>query len=324
MVSDTGIYCDENIQTYLKGNVKFLTPVKTSQEWVLKELDAHRDKLKTMSSLCPWDTGIHGITVPIIKKFPDVLQQKENGNGAQAEETQSQSYKLYLHLFLDSANVVRDEKRLAEKVFGLRDKVLRHDGNLSEKESREIQQYLILSKVGRAGQLHVSFNEEACREAKKYSGFFALVSNKTSNAFEALKIYRLREKFEECFHAPKQIEELGTEQVQYDDHLNGRLFCQFVALGYSLYWRYAIADLRKDLYSMKAQLPKEEREKYIALSNWLEAQSLTDILDWFDCIENTKLMGSKTSKIIEATTERDQLFLKLLLSKKRDEEQDNV
>lgn len=75
---------------------------------------------------------------------------------------------------------------------------------------------------------------------------------------------------------------------------------------------------------MKAQLPKEEREKYIALSNWLEAQSLTDILDWFDCIENTKLMGSKTSKIIEATTERDQLFLKLLLSKKRDEEQDNV
>lgn len=71
--------------------------------------------------------------------------------------------------------------------------------------------------MGRAGQLHVSFNEEACREAKKYSGFFALVSNKTSNAFEALKIYRLREKFEECFHAPKQIEELGTEQVQYDE-----------------------------------------------------------------------------------------------------------
>lgn len=62
--------------------------------------------------------------------------------------SQSQSYKLYLHLFLDSANVVRDEKRLAEKVFGLRDKVLRHDGNLSEKRVARNQQYLILSKVG--------------------------------------------------------------------------------------------------------------------------------------------------------------------------------
>lgn len=201
--------------------------------------------------------------------------------------------------------------------MALKEKVLKQKSmNFSEREQREIQKYLVLSKVGKDGKLEVCFNDEAFKEEKKYFGFFALVSNKATDAFEAPKTYRLREKFEEGYRNQMDTGELGTGRVQYDDNLNGRLFCQFVALGYSLYWRYALFDLLEDLQTTVAKVSEVEKDKRKILQKWLKANSSTDIVDWMDCIEHTKLMGHKASQIISETVERDQLFLKLLMGNK--------
>ena len=40
----------------------------------------------------------------------------------------------------------------------------------------------------------MGFNDKAITEAKKYFGYFALVSNQAMNTFTALENYRLREK----------------------------------------------------------------------------------------------------------------------------------
>lgn len=320
VVTDTGFCSDANILTYLTEHVKFLTLASTGKKWIRQELDAHREEFEDINSICPWDTGIHGITIPIMKEFSKVRQRKRNS--VQSGDVQNHSYRLYLHIYLNPANVARDEKRLVEKLLDLKERVLKQDTKFSEREQREIQKYLVLSKVGRGGKLQVSFNSEAFKEAKKYFGFFALVSNKATDAFEALKTYRLREKIEECFRAQKQTDELGTTRVQYDDNLNGRLFCQFVALGYSLYWRYALADLREELEATPIQLPKAERNQREKLLKWLKANSLTDIIDWVDCIEKTQFVGRKTFQIISETTERDQLFLKLLMKNKNRTDRD--
>ena len=45
----------------------------------------------------------------------------------------------------------------------------------------------------------VSFKNEKIEEAKRYWGYFVLVSNEIRDPFEALKAYRSREKIEELF-----------------------------------------------------------------------------------------------------------------------------
>jgi len=50
----------------------------------------------------------------------------------------------------------------------------------------------------------VSFNEAACREAKKYFGVFTLVSNSEKDTFECLGKYRKRETIESFFGYMKQ------------------------------------------------------------------------------------------------------------------------
>ncbi len=68
---------------------------------------------------------------------------------------------------------------------------------------RKIDRYLICSKKERGGQVKVGFNDKATTEAKKYFGYFALVSNQSIDTFIALEDYRLREKIEELFAVHK-------------------------------------------------------------------------------------------------------------------------
>ena len=52
-------------------------------------------------------------------------------------------------------------------------------------------------------QLKVTINKEAYAQARKDYGYFALVSNKAEDCFEALRKYRQREKIEEAFKGTK-------------------------------------------------------------------------------------------------------------------------
>ena len=58
---------------------------------------------------------------------------------------------------------------------------------------------------------------------------------------------------------------------------------------------------------------KAEKKKAEKLLSWLENRSLAQILDWFDCIEETTVAG-KAGEIYWKTDsiERDKYFLSLL------------
>ena len=139
------------------------------------------------------------------------------------------------------------------------------------------------------------FNDKAIAEAKKYFGYFALVSNQTMDTFSALENYRLREKIEELFAVQKGRLDGARPRTWYPDNLRGRQFTQFVSLGYHCF-------LTKKIKQVQAKLERKEPGKTKSLiklekklANWLAQRSLAQILDWFDCIETTKVqtvMGS--------------------------------
>jgi hypothetical protein len=73
----------------------------------------------------------------------------------------------------------------------------------------------------RGGNAHVSFNESACKEAKKYHGYFALTSNCEKDPFECLRKYRKRESIESYFESMKQRADGTRVRVWDADTLRG-------------------------------------------------------------------------------------------------------
>jgi len=135
----------------------------------------------------------------------------------------------------------------------------------------------------------VGFNDNAITEAKRDFGYFALVSNQTMDTFTALENYRLREKIEELFAVQKGRLDSARPRTWCPDNLRGRQFTQFVSLGYHCF-------LMKKIKEVQAKLGKNESGKTKSLitlekklENWLAQRSFAQILDWFDCIEITKI-----------------------------------
>lgn len=109
--------------------------------------------------------------------------------------TLSETRRLYLHLYLNRERVGEDEKRLATDLMSLKSDIEKGLWDeLSESAQKKAEKYLNTSRLGRGGKLKVAINEEAYAQARKDYGYFALVSNKAEDCFEALRKYRLREK----------------------------------------------------------------------------------------------------------------------------------
>ena len=102
-------------------------------------------------------------------------------------------------------------------------------------------------------------------------------------------------------------------RVWHPESLQGRMFVQFVALGYHCWLTGKIARIKEWLGTEKEGKTKSELDLENGLKNWLEARSLIQILDWFDCVQTTEVKTPRgTMRWSTESVKRDQLFLKLL------------
>lgn len=314
LVTDKGYYSQGNISELCRGHYKFLTAAPLGLQWINRQLQEHRQELETASSAHPDDLNTHGITVPVVAEFKTTRRRTRNGIAKGEEETFTR--RLYLHLYQNKARVVDEEKALLSDLMQLKGLVERGTEDLSDAARRRAGKFLVVSSRGRGGKLKVSVNEEAYAEAVKDLGYFALVSNKAEDCHEALRKYRLREKIEEAFKDTKNRIDGHRTRVWDGDTLYGRLFCQFVALGYYCFFRSKLTKLKQRLKlecSDQGGLTEGERKERENLLGWLESRSMQSILDWLDCIElRTVQAGDQLSHNRTGETARDRLFFRLL------------
>lgn len=311
IVTDNGYYSQKNMTEFAQRNVKFLTLVNPNIIWVRKQVDALRDTIAGMSSTCPFDPSVCGATARIMHEF--TWERQRARNGKLSGEKEAFSRRLYVHVFYSPDNEAKKELTFRTELLELKTQVESGVIEFTKPAQRRIEKFLICSKKGRGGKLKVGFNDEAIAEAKKYFGYFSLVSNQTMDTFTALENYRLREKIEELFAVQKGQLDGARPRTWYPDNLRGRQFAQFVALGYHCF-------LMKKIRSMQERLGKVEAEKTKAtialekkLDQWIKQRSLAQILDWFDCIETTRVKtAARSYRWSTESVARDQLFLKYL------------
>jgi hypothetical protein len=264
-----------------------------------------------MSSTCPFDPSVCGAMTMRTHEFRQVRQRSRNGKLAGEEETFLR--RLYVHVFYSPDNDTRKQLAFRKDLLELKAQVEDKVAEFTKSAQRKIERYLVCSKKGRGGQVKVGFNDKATIEAKKYFGYFALVSNQSMDTFTALEDYRLREKIEELFAVHKGGLDGARPRTWHPDNLRGRQFVQFVSLGYHCF-------LTKKIKEMREVLGKNKSEKTAALvklenqlDKWLEQRSLAQILDCFDCIETTNVrtpMGNY--RWSTESVARDRLFLEYL------------
>ena len=115
------------------------------------------------------------------------------------------------------------------------------------------------------------------------------------------------------FNIQKNALDGKRPRVWFPDNLKGRLFCQFVALGYHSFLTQAINKVKDKLGQDATNKTAQEIELERSLKRWLDAHSLIQILEWFDCVETTTVKTEKgTQRWSTESIRRDELFLKLL------------
>jgi len=304
IVTDNGYYSEHNLTEFFLSNFEFITLAKTSIVWIKPEIDNHRTDFESLASMCPFDTGIHGITLTLTRDFTKVYP-----NG----EEKILSKEVYLNLYFNPVRKLEDDLSFDNDLFELK-RTIEEGLNISDMSpsaQKKIEKYLYLNQE--EGHIQITFNEKTCSEAKKYHGYFALVSNSEKNPFDCLYKYRKRETIESFFESMKQHVDGMRVRVWDTDTLRGRMFVQFIALCYYEYLSNEVRNL-KDSLGIKNGDPVHDTEKNIKLEKklkyWLNESPIYLILQWFDTVEgvdvSSKLLSKRWSTEI---TQRDKLFL---------------
>ena len=313
IITDNGYYSEKNLAEMLHAHFDFITLIKCSITWVKKELKAHKEDFQSTSSVCPYDTNTHGVTVMLMHEFTRNRIYASRKEGLPAGSEESFSRRIYLHLFFNPIRKVEEDAAFDRDLFELKE-YLEEGGqieSLSENSQNKVAQYLTIRHYG--SKVTVVFKEKEIRELKSSHGYFALVSNCEKETFECLRKYLRRETIESFFEAGKQKADGTRTRVWDTDRLRGRLFVQFVALCYYEYYSEQLRQIKKDLAKENGDLVhdlKENLKNEAKLKNWLNNTPVYLTLQWFDTVEEVKVSTKLLSKRWSTEmTLRDRIFL---------------
>ena len=240
-----------------------------------------------------------------------IVRKRTRGN-FEAGETESFTRRLYVHVFHKPEAAPIQERRLRESLFSLKKDLEDGVEEFRPAAQKQIDSYLTVKRTAKG--VKVDFKMDEIEEAKRYWGYFVLVSNEIKDPFDALKAYRSREKIEELFATYKDSFDGRKPRTWYPENLYGRQFAQFVGLGYHCFLAKRILDVKKALSEKETEgKTKEELSLEAKLLAWLNQHSLIQILDWFRCVDYVAATGNASaSKWTTETTTRDQLLFKML------------
>lgn len=285
LVADNGYYAEYNIADMCKAGLRFITLVQTRYKWVREAIDAVREELDTETTAAPFDRAVHGVCVPKMRTFHRPRLYASRKKGLETGAMEAVTKRTYLHVYFDKQRKLEEDTAFDNRIHDVRDLLLEGAAmsDLSTPMQSLARKYLIIKT--RAGKTIVAFNEEAIKEYKKYTGFFALLANHEKDAFRCLKIYRRRELIEEFFRQYKGAADDKRPRVWSGDTLQGRMFVQFIALCYREYLAVRIVDLKASLGVPNGDPLHDNQDNLGAekkLRSWLKERSLNQILRWFE------------------------------------------
>jgi transposase len=223
MTMDRGFYSAANINGLYKEHIKFLIGAKLSLKFVRQALDAAYNDIRSFEHYSP-NHDVYGYTVT---SEWDYEQERPYKGDVIKEER-----RIYIHLYYNIEKAAKDERKMDLLLATLRDELL--NGTLEESHKEQYEKYFTVKRTPKRG-IRVTPKDAVIKEAKRYYGFFALITNEKMEALTALELYRAKDVVEKAFGNLKDRLNLHRTFVSSEQTLDGKLFVEFVALIYLSY-----------------------------------------------------------------------------------------
>jgi transposase len=175
--------------------------------------------------------------------------------------------RVYIHFYYNIDRAAEDQKDFDRRLMTLKRELV--SGERKPEHEKLYKNYFEVKFTPVRG-IRVTVREDAVKKAKRYYGFFALLSNDKMDSITALDLYRNKDLVEKAFGNLKERLNFRRTLVSSEQSLNGKLFVEFVALIYLSYLNKQIRDAH--LY------------KY---------HTMASILDRLDVIEYLKIPGRR-------------------------------
>jgi hypothetical protein len=314
LVLDGGFFSEDNILEFIHAHTKFLMRGQLDGKWIFPYLEAAAPEMMRPSNACPDMPELYCCMKRITHYF--AYERRQTRGDIEKGDVTMEDHRLYLYFVLDTDKARIDTAHLMKEIHSVQKQLLDGvDPKLLTKAEQKISDKFLTEKTVR-GRYSITLNDDAIMEETRYYGYFVLVSNDKMDAFSALREYRLREKTEESFRMDKQYNDAHVTRSKSTESLEGRLFCQFVAMGYEAFFQKELNRVKNSLAIPNGD-PEHDKsdsfKKEKALLNWLKGMSVAKLFDWFDAIQETTVntnMGRRRWRT--ETIERDRLFLSRL------------
>lgn len=244
-VMDRGFYSEDNINGLYHGHVKFLVGTKLSLKFIKKNLDDVYDDIRMFNNYDD-STATYGYTVSTEWDYTqerpykgDVIKDKR---------------RMYIHYYYSIEKGADDEQAFDKRIANLHKELL--EDKLVESHKKAYGQFFEVKTTPKRGR-QVNYKEDAIKEARKYLGYFALITNEKMDAFTALHLYRMKDVVEKAFGNIKDRLNMRRLLVSSEKGLDGKIFTEFVALILVSYLDHKMKETGLyNKYTMRALLDK--------------------------------------------------------------------
>lgn len=253
-VMDRGFYSKDNINGLYREHVKFLVGVKLTLKFIKNNLDEVYDDIRMFTN---YDDSISTYGYTVSAEWDYSQERPYKGDVIKGKR------RIYIHYYYSIEKGADDEQAFDKRIAGLCKELL--EDKPVESHQKAYEQFFEVKTTPKRGR-QVYYKEDAIKEARKYLGYFALITNETMDAFTALHLYRMKDVVEKAFGNIKERLNMRRLLVSSEKGLDGKIFTEFVAL-------ILISHL-------------DHKMKESGLYSNYTMQSLLDKLDVLECFED--------------------------------------
>ena len=217
-VMDRGFYSEDNINGLYREHVKFLVGVKLSLKFIKKHLDEVYDDIRMFTN---YDEGIATYGYPVSAEWDYSQERPYKGDIVKDKR------RIYIHYYYSIEKGADDEQAFDKRIAKLCSEL--QEGKLVEEHKKAYAQFFEVKNTPVRGR-RVCHKEEEIKAARRYFGYFALITNEKMDAFMALHLYRMKDIVEKAFGNIKERLNLRRLLVKSEKNLDGKIFTEFVAL----------------------------------------------------------------------------------------------
>jgi len=208
-VMDRGFYSKRNVDELLAAKDKFLVGVPMNNKWLQHAVDEIHETIQGPE-------GYRKLEGEILYVHTRLYPWGEK------------RHRCYLHIYFNAKAKAEALDDFNEELLTYKEEL--ESGNLNPKH-KEAYEAFFSTKTTLIRGTKVTYNMEAIRgHIKRYTGFYALLTNSIKDPVKALQIYRDKDIVEKSFDDLKNQLDMKRLRVHSSNTADGRLFVQFIAL----------------------------------------------------------------------------------------------